>query len=314
MKYCPSCGKAGIEGMKFCPRCGQRLTGFDLEEKQRYVPKSEAPLKERNWFERHLNWTMVLAWVGAYVVNFIIGFMIASSDPYVSYGELFGIGLIIAVAILAPVWGWTLKKKNRSLWWLPLGLFVPFGFIVLLFLENKSLTHDASGNPIADYNEAIELNPNHADAYYKRGDAYDELGEYEKAIADYNKAIELDPNHALAYLNRGCAYGEIGEYGKAIADYNKVIELRPNHALAYYNRGCAYGEIGDYDKAIADYNITIDRDPDDADAYYSRGLAYRKKCEGPKAASDLEKCIELSTDPELIKDAQKVLSEIKNSP
>jgi len=266
--------------MKFCPRCGQRLTGFDLEEKQRYVHHPEAPLKGKSWFERHLNWTMVLAWVGAYVVNFIIGFMIALSNPYISYGELFGIGLIIASAILAPVWGWTLRKKNRSLWWLPLGLFVPFGFVVLMCLENKSLNHDASDNSIANYNKAIELNSSNPAIYYKRGDAYDELGEYGKAIADYSKAIQLNPNYINAYYNRGCAYGEIGKYEEAIADYNKVIELRPNDALAYYNRSLAYHEKGEVTKAV----------------------------------SDLEKCIGLSTDPELTKDAQQALLEIKNSP
>ena len=31
MKYCPSCGKAGVEGKKFCPQCGQR---FGLPEQQ----------------------------------------------------------------------------------------------------------------------------------------------------------------------------------------------------------------------------------------------------------------------------------------
>ena len=234
-----------------------------------------------NWFERHLNWTMVLALVGVYVVNFFIGFMEASSDPYVSYGTSYGIGLIIiSLAILTLVWGWALRRKNRSLWWLPLGLFVPFGFIVLLCLENKSLIHDASGNSISDYNKAIELAPDNADAYYKRGNDYDEMGEYSKAIADYNKAIELRPNHLSAYYNRGCAYGEIGGYGKAIADYNKAIELRPNHVLAYYNRG----------------------------------LAYRKEGEVPRAVSDLEKFIGLSTDPELTKAAQRALSEMKHSP
>jgi len=279
MKYCPNCGKAGVEGMKFCPQCGQRLSDID-SEKQRYTLEPEVPLKEKNWFERHLNWTMFLAWVGAYVVNFMIGFIRASSDPYVSYGELFGIGLIITVVILAPVWGWTLRKKNRSLWWLPLGLFVPFGWIVLLCLENKSLTNNAGDNSIADHNKAIELAPDSADAYYKRGDAYDELGEYSKAIADYNKAIELDPNHALAYYNRAYAYGEIGEYDKAIADYSKTIEL----------------------------------DPNDAQAYYNRGLDYQNNGEVPKAVCDIEKCIELSSDPELTKDAQQALNEIKNSP
>jgi len=34
--------------MKFCPQCGQRLVGLHLEEKQRSIPKPEAPLKEQN--------------------------------------------------------------------------------------------------------------------------------------------------------------------------------------------------------------------------------------------------------------------------
>lgn len=103
------------------------------------------------------------------------------------------------------------------------------------------------------------------------------------------------------------------ESGKPIADYNKTIQLDPNRASAYYNRGCAYGEIGAYDKAIADYNKAIELNPNDSLAYYNRGLAYSKRGEVPKAVSDLEKCIGLSTDLELTKDAQQVLSEIKNS-
>ena len=118
-----------------------------------------------------------------------------------------------------------------------------------------------------------------ADAHYKRGDAYDETGEYDKAITSYSKAIELDPNHALSYYNRGCAYGETGEYEKAIADFSKAVELDPNNASAYYNRGLAYYEKG--------------------------GI--------PKAVSDLEKCIELSTDPRLIKDAKQALFEMGHS-
>jgi hypothetical protein len=279
MRYCPNCG-IPVEGMKFCPQCGQRLTAFDLQEKQRYVRQPEILLKEKNWFERHLNWTMFLALVGAYAVSFIIGFIIALSDLYVSEGVLYIVGIIVACAILGPSWGWALRRKNRSLWWISLGLFVPFGWIVLLCLENKSFSHDASVNSIADYNKTIELNPDNADAYLERAGGYVEIGHYSQAIADYTKAIELDSSHALAYFNRAYAYGEIGEYDKAITDYSKAIELNPS----------------------------------DAQAYYNRGLDYNNKGEVPKAVSDLDKCIELSTDPELIKDAQQALYEIKNSP
>lgn len=308
MKYCPNCGKAGVEGMKFCPQCGQRLTGFNLEEKQRYVQKPKAPLEEKNWFERHLNWTMVLAWVGTWVLTYLVWFFMAVTNPGLFVDFATAIGLIIFFAASISVGWWVLKKKNRSLAW----LLICWTWFFLL-IDNKSPIQDAYGRTTTDYDKAIELSPDNADAYYRRGDANDEMGEYGKAIVDYNKAIELDPNHALAYYNRGCAYGEINEYGKAIADYNKVIELRPNHALAYYNRGYAYSEIGEHEKATADYNKTIELDPDDADAYYSRGLAYRKKGEVPRAVTDLEKCIGLSTNPELTKAAQQALLEIRNS-
>ena len=90
------------------------------------------------------------------------------------------------------------------------------------------------------------------------------MGEYGKAIADYNRAIELDPNRAAAYYNRGCAYGEIGAYDKALADYNKAIELNPNDSLAYYNRGLACSKRGDVPKAVSDLEkcIELSTDPE----------------------------------------------------
>lgn len=97
-----------------------------------------------NWFERHLNWTMVFGLLGTYVASFMAGVVIYSVDPYVSDGAMYIIGFIVSLAILVPVWGWALRKKSRSLWWLPLGLFVPFGFIALLCLENKSQAAEAS--------------------------------------------------------------------------------------------------------------------------------------------------------------------------
>ena len=56
------------------------------------------------------------------------------------------------------------------------------------------------------FNEALQLNPNLADAYNTRGWTYFCLKQYERAIQDFNKAIELNPNFFEAYANRGYAY------------------------------------------------------------------------------------------------------------
>jgi tetratricopeptide (TPR) repeat protein len=101
-----------------------------------------------------------------------------------------------------------------------------------------------------------------ADAYNRRGVLYYAKNDYDGAIADYSEAIKLDPISAEAYKNRGNAYYNRKDYDRAIADYNEVIRLDPNHALpshapAYLDRGLAYFNKKDYDRAIGDYSEAI---------------------------------------------------------
>lgn len=54
-------------------------------------------------------------------------------------------------------------------------------------------------------------------------------GQYDKAIEDYNKAILLKPDLAEAYFNRGVAYQSKGQKNMAIADYKKSCGLGHNN-------------------------------------------------------------------------------------
>ena len=74
------------------------------------------------------------------------------------------------------------------------------------------------------------------------------------SIQEPNGAIYLDPQLALAYNNRGDAYRDLGQYQRAIQDYNEAIRLDPQLALAHNNRGNAYKDLGQHQKAIQDYN------------------------------------------------------------
>ena len=65
-------------------------------------------------------------------------------------------------------------------------------------------------------------------------------GEYDKAIADYDEAIKLDPKNANAYSYRGLAWYWKSEYDKAIADYDEAIKLDPKSPRRYSNRGDAW--------------------------------------------------------------------------
>jgi tetratricopeptide (TPR) repeat protein len=78
---------------------------------------------------------------------------------------------------------------------------------------------------MADFNKAIELDPNNARAYAYRAGIYAGNSEDDLAIADLNKAIELGPMLAEAYFRRGAFYGLKDEHALAKVDLAKAIEL-----------------------------------------------------------------------------------------
>jgi tetratricopeptide (TPR) repeat protein len=110
---------------------------------------------------------------------------------------------------------------------------------------------------IINYNQALQLQPQDSDTYYKRGLVRYQLGDYDGAIADYTQAISINPNHAKAYNKSGLARYQIGDYEGAIADYTQAIRIAPNDAVAYKNRANIRYYIGDNQGAIEDYAQAI---------------------------------------------------------
>jgi tetratricopeptide (TPR) repeat protein len=147
---------------------------------------------------------------------------------------------------------------------------------------------------MADYGQAIRLDPEYAPAYNSRGNAYARKGDFDRAIADLDQAIRLDPAYAAAYSNRGNAYVNKGDNDRAIADFDQAIRLDPEDAVAYNNRGIAYFDKKDYDRAIANYSQAIRLDPEYAAAYGTRGIAYHTKGDIDKAIADYNQVIRLN--------------------
>src|SRR5690349_9351940 len=81
--------------------------------------------------------------------------------------------------------------------------------------------------------------------HFERGNDHVRSGDYDIAIAEYSNAIELNPAHAESYANRGGAYLAQGEYTRAAADYDFAIKLDPTLAEAYYNRANVWRAAGE---------------------------------------------------------------------
>ena len=62
-------------------------------------------------------------------------------------------------------------------------------------------------------------------------------GKLQEAIAEYDEAVRLDPEFALAFLNRGKAFSDLDQPQRAVEDFGEAIRLDPENFLPYYERG-----------------------------------------------------------------------------
>src|SRR5215472_6377935 len=135
--------------------------------------------------------------------------------------------------------------------------------------------------------------PNNAVGFNNRGEAYRAKAQYERAIADFDEAIHLDPKLAAAFYNRGLAYGSKDQYERAIADFDEAIRLDPKFVFAFIGRGGVYALKAQYDRAIADFDQAIRLDPQQAVTFTGRGVANFNTGQFAAAADDFEQSLSL---------------------
>ena len=78
---------------------------------------------------------------------------------------------------------------------------------------------------ITEYDEAIRRNPMDRLAYYDRGTAYLDVGQYQPALNDYSEAIRVSPRDGEVYAARAFCYALLGRNGEAQQDVEWAAEL-----------------------------------------------------------------------------------------
>lgn len=193
-------------------------------------------------------------------------------------------------------------------------------------VNNQVIDYDGA---IADFDKAIRINPEFADAYYCRGLAKNllqnttaktrqqtnrmnvpgsnakkslrggsamdyQLKKYEGIIADYDTAIKINPKHSNAYYSRGLVkmvFQDRWEKMKYEIINNEIVSENPQYSV-YVNSG-KDGMFENYALAITDFDKAIQINPLFANAYYHRGVA-RFCCNDLSGAmTDMKKAIEI---------------------
>jgi len=109
----------------------------------------------------------------------------------------------------------------------------------------------------AEFERAIVLSPNYANARHWHAELLLDLGRFDESIREGYKAKELDPLAPMmssGVAHRLCAAGRLEE---AIPEAKSALELNPDLPLAHMDLGDVYLRQANYAEAIAEFKKTV---------------------------------------------------------
>jgi protein O-mannosyl-transferase len=125
------------------------------------------------------------------------------------------------------------------------------------------------------FNDSVNKNTgmtNSQEFYFMRGNTKVGQGDFSGAVQDYNQAIALNRNYAEAYTNRAVAYFQAGDMKSALRDLNEAITLNPKRAKPYQDRGAVKATTGDFEGALKDFDIFLNIDSTNQRVYADRAM------------------------------------------
>ena len=123
----------------------------------------------------------------------------------------------------------------------------------------------------SDLNEGIRIEPSKpvlATFYNMRG-MWNRHVNIDAALADFTEAIQLNPKYYAAYEWRGLIWTVKGEFDRAISEFDEALRGLPNNARCLYDRGIVKQKKGDVTGGNADIAAAIAIQADIAEAYRS---------------------------------------------
>jgi len=152
-------------------------------------------------------------------------------------------------------------EKKDNIWW-------GGNYAAYYNLSISQYSLDLYEEAIESIEQAIELNPDHANSYYMLGLSQEELGIYHLALENFETYLSLD----VLKLPKTPECVEYARY--------RVGQLKGLLTDTYFfNIGYRFWKKNEYKQAIECYGLAIQLNPNLADAYYNLALAQEKMAE-----------------------------------
>lgn len=109
-----------------------------------------------------------------------------------------------------------------------------------------------------EFKQALELNPNYAEAHHWYAIYLANMGRPDEAVPLVNRAVELDPLSPLMNMTPALASYLARRYDAAVDALQKIIEMEPGFMVAHSVLGNVYVQKEMYDEAMAEYQKVLE--------------------------------------------------------
>ncbi len=142
------------------------------------------------------------------------------------------------------------------------------------------------------YQELSRLDPDSWLVHRALGESYSESAQPEKAIAEFQIAIQKQPNDADLYESLGSEEQKISHFDEATKAFQQQLKLNPHSPVALYNLGRIQVEHGHPAEGVALLQQAIANHTTPAPAEFYLGLGLTDLQRYDEAASWLEKVLD----------------------
>jgi Flp pilus assembly protein TadD len=161
---------------------------------------------------------------------------------------------------------------------------------------------------------AVTVTGENAIARINLGVALEKQGKLSEALAEYKEAVRINPDLAQGHNNLANLLDATGKPEEALSHYREAVRLKPRAELPHLNLAAQLLELGKFDEAMSEYKIAGTLKPDDSRPHYRMGKALLRHGRSAEATAQFRQALSLDpVNPQVLVYLARVLAADQNS-
>jgi tetratricopeptide (TPR) repeat protein len=182
-----------------------------------------------------------------------------SSVPRIARNSL---ALVLIVLLAGLTWHQARAYRSSELLWRDTVAKNPDSWMAHGNLGRLLMHRGQFDEAMAQYQEALRINPRDVDSLVSVGNALFGKGRHDEAADFYGRALAVNPLNPEAHVNLAVILANRGRVEEAIDHDRQALRVNPIHVTAHVNLAVMLASSGRYEEALEHYRAALETSPD----------------------------------------------------